>query len=91
MENLKTATRVQRIEIGQVDDPSRVMRRLNDTWSALDNSMEEAIQGAISGDYTAFFKLNTVLSTPFDLAADNASYTNPPQPEEVVHQTFCGT
>ena len=67
------------------------MNRTNPAVIPRNHRVEEAIQGAISGDYTAFFKLNTVLSTPFDLAADNASYTNPPQPEEVVHQTFCGT
>ena len=53
--------------------------------------IEEAIQAAVSEDYEPFFKLIEILATPFELAAKNAAFANPPQQNEIVHQTFCGT
>jgi len=43
------------------------------------------------GDFAPFETLLEVLSTPFDDQPDFARYADPPRPEQVVHQTFCGT
>ncbi len=53
--------------------------------------IEEAIQAAHDGDFSYFERLHTVLSTPFALASAHATYANPPEPQERVRRTFCGT
>ncbi len=53
--------------------------------------VEEAIQAAVGGDFTVFERLLSVLAKPFDDPADPAHYMVPPRPDQVVHQTFCGT
>ncbi|KMW57569.1 Selenoprotein O and cysteine-containing-like protein [Candidatus Rhodobacter oscarellae] len=70
-------------------DPIALMRATNPAVIPRNHRVEEAIQAATSEDYAPFFKLNAVLSKPFELS--EADYAKPPQPEEVVHQTFCGT
>ena len=67
------------------------MNTTNPAVIARNHRVEEAIQAAVSGDYTPFFKLNEILATPFHLAKENANYARPPEQNEVVHQTFCGT
>ncbi|WP_147124630.1 protein adenylyltransferase SelO [Shimia ponticola] len=52
--------------------------------------VEAAIQAAVSENWSAFNDLNHVLSRPFERPQDD-TYTRPPEPDEVVHQTFCGT
>jgi uncharacterized protein YdiU (UPF0061 family) len=42
-------------------------------------------------DLTPFHRLLAVLSAPFDEQPDFARYADPPRPDQVVHQTFCGT
>ena len=53
--------------------------------------VEEAIQAAVGGDLTVFESLIQVLTSPFDEPMRSARYMAPPRPEQVVHQTFCGT
>lgn len=53
--------------------------------------IEAAIQAGVAGDYTAFHDLNRVLMTPFELAASDVGFSEPPKPDEEVTQTFCGT
>lgn len=53
--------------------------------------VEEAIKAARAGDYTPFHRLNRVLATPFDLAAEDAQYARAPLEDEAVRRTFCGT
>ena len=42
-------------------------------------------------DYAPFEELLTVLSKPFEDQPEFADYAEPPQPEQRVLQTFCGT
>ena len=74
-----------------VDEQNELMNTTNPAVIARNHRVEEAIQAAVSGDYTPFFKLNEILATPFHLAKENANYARPPEQNEVVHQTFCGT
>ena len=38
-----------------------------------------------------FNHLVTLLASPYQQQPDGAAYAEPPRPEQVVHQTFCGT
>jgi uncharacterized protein YdiU (UPF0061 family) len=75
-------------------DPSarrEAMRAVNPRYIPRNHRVEEAIAAAVRGDYAPFETLVAVLSKPFDDQPDFARYADPPRPEEVVHQTFCGT
>ena len=54
--------------------------------------VEEVIRAAqYDGDFAPFKTLLKVLATPYEYQSNLARYATPPQPEEVVRQTFCGT
>jgi len=54
--------------------------------------VEEAITAATrDGDLEPFHRLNEVLATPFTYRSSLVSYATPPQPQQIVHETFCGT
>ncbi len=53
--------------------------------------VEEAISAAVNGNYTPFHTLHAVLAQPYDSGPESADYAQPPRPQEVVRQTFCGT
>jgi uncharacterized protein YdiU (UPF0061 family) len=42
-------------------------------------------------DLAPFRRLLQVLSSPYEEQPSAERYATPPRPEEVVHQTFCGT
>jgi len=68
------------------------MRAANPAFIPRNHLVEEAIAAAVNdGDFAPFETLLEVLSTPFDDQPDFARYADPPRPEQVVHQTFCGT
>ena len=53
--------------------------------------VEQAIQSAYRGDFVPFHRLVDALAAP---CADQVEYGDlemPPRPEEIVHETFCGT
>ena len=68
-----------------------LMRASNPAVIPRNHLVEAAIKSAVSGDYAPFFTLNRVLSTPFDLAPEDAAFAKPPEADEVVQATFCGT
>ena len=68
------------------------MRRANPAFIARNHLVEEVIVAAVlEGDLKPFQKLVDVLSAPCDAASGDERYAAPPRPEQVVHQTFCGT
>jgi uncharacterized protein YdiU (UPF0061 family) len=69
------------------------MRAANSAVIPRNHLVEEAISAAVSnGDFAPFEKLVAVLASPFeDLPATLARYAEPPRPDQVVRQTFCGT
>jgi uncharacterized protein YdiU (UPF0061 family) len=69
----------------------RLMRATNPAAIPRNHQVEVAIKAAITGNYAPFFKLNEVLSRPFDLAPGDARFARPPVAGEEVRQTFCGT
>ena len=68
------------------------MRRANPAFIPRNHLVEEVIAAAVSeGDLRPFHQLMDVLSAPWDTVAEYERYAAPPRPEQIVHQTFCGT
>ncbi len=68
------------------------MRQTNPAYIPRNHLVEEVIQAAVGrSDFGPFERLTTVLAHPFDDQTDADRYAQPPLPDQVVHQTFCGT
>jgi uncharacterized protein YdiU (UPF0061 family) len=67
------------------------MRKVNPALIPRNHRIEAVIQAAMRDDFAPFEELLLVLSKPYDDQAEFESYTRPPQDEERVTQTFCGT
>ncbi len=76
-------------------DPSArqaAMRSENPIYIPRNHLVEEALSAAQdNGDFAPFEKLLAVLSAPYDERPGLERYAEPPQPDQVVHATFCGT
>jgi uncharacterized protein YdiU (UPF0061 family) len=70
-----------------------VMRAANPAVIPRNHLVEEAISAAVNkSDFAPFESLLAVLARPYDdLPSTFARYADPPRPEQVVRQTFCGT
>jgi uncharacterized protein YdiU (UPF0061 family) len=76
------------------DDGARkaMMQRVNPAYIPRNHLIEAAIRAAEDhGDLAMFHDLHNVLQRPYEVQPDKDAYMQPPQPHEVVHQTFCGT
>lgn len=67
------------------------MKLVNPLFIPRNHRVQEVIDAAIKKDYSKLNKLLKILSNPFEEQKENNEYINPPKPDEVVHQTFCGT
>ncbi len=67
------------------------MDKVNPGFIPRNHLVEEALSTAEAGDTSAFEMLLSVLARPFDEQPGKERYAQPPRPEEIVHQTFCGT
>ena len=78
---------------GSVDDERHsLMRRFNPVYIPRNHLVEAAIRSAEDhGDFSVFHELHAVLQKPYELQPGKEAYMQPPQPHEVVKQTFCGT
>ena len=76
-----------------IDDTERSERMLatNPALIPRNHRVEEAIAAGYEDDFEPFHRLVDRLARPFDYSADDAGFAQPPQPEQVVRQTFCGT
>ena len=73
------------------DDPVSLMRTTNPAFIPRNHRIEQMIEAAVDGDFAPFDRLLDVLSRPFEDQPDAADLMRPPEPSEVVQQTFCGT
>ena len=74
------------------DDRHLHMRAVNPLYIPRNHLVEEALNAAIDeADLAPFHQLSNVLASPYEEQPGAERYATPPQPEEVVHQTFCGT
>ena len=77
---------------GDAGERRASMRRVNPAFIPRNHRVEEAIAAAVNeADFMPFEMLLEVVSCPFEDQPGNARYAAPPAPEQVVHQTFCGT
>lgn len=74
-----------------IDDHLEGMRAANPILIPRNHRVEQAIQSAYSNDYDPFHRLVDALASPYSEQTDYADLEDPPRPEEIVHQTFCGT
>ncbi len=79
-------------EDGEALQRQQQMYRANPIFIPRNHLVEAAINAAVrDDDLDNFQQLGEVLAEPFVYRPELASYALPPQPQEVVHQTFCGT
>lgn len=80
-----------RARITEEDAPEALMQSVNPAIIPRNHRVEQMIQAAISGDMTPFERLMQVLARPYEDQPEAIDLTYPPQPDEVVQATFCGT
>jgi uncharacterized protein YdiU (UPF0061 family) len=74
------------------DARAQAMRTVNPAFIPRNHRVEQALDAAIEhGDFSPFAELLTVLSRPYEDQADYVDYANPPNADERVLRTFCGT
>ena len=68
------------------------LHTVNPVYIPRNHLVQEAIVAAeTEGNLAPFHTLLDILCKPFDYSEDNEKYSLPPEPQEVVHKTFCGT
>jgi uncharacterized protein YdiU (UPF0061 family) len=68
------------------------MRAVNPVYIPRNHRIEAAIRAAEDhNDFSLFHELHAVLQTPWQQQPGKDAYLLPPEPDEVVRQTFCGT
>jgi serine/tyrosine/threonine adenylyltransferase len=71
---------------------AQAMRKLNPLYIPRNHQVEKVIRAAVEReDLEPFARLLQVLSRPFEQQPGCEGYALPPQPDERVLQTFCGT
>jgi len=79
-------------EGGEASERRTMMRAVNPAFIPRNHLVEEVISAAVNdGDFSLFETLLTVLSAPYEEQPAFARYADPPRPDQIVHQTFCGT
>ncbi|MCB8823303.1 protein adenylyltransferase SelO [Microvirga rosea] len=68
------------------------MQAVNPAFIPRNHQVEAVIQSAVEqGDFAPFEELLTVLSRPYEDQPTLAHYSEPPEPNQRVYRTFCGT
>ncbi|SEL89023.1 Uncharacterized conserved protein YdiU, UPF0061 family [Roseovarius azorensis] len=80
-----------RARLAHEADPEGVMITANPAFIPRNHRIEQMIGAAVAGDYTPFERLLTILARPYEDQPEAADLKHPPEPAEVVSQTFCGT
>jgi serine/tyrosine/threonine adenylyltransferase len=76
----------------EANERRAAMRAANPAFIPRNHLVEEAISAAVNDAYfQPFESLLTVLSMPYEDQPAFSRYVGPPRPDQVVHQTFCGT
>ena len=84
----------QRVQTETPDPGERQksMYRHNPAIIPRNHLVEKAIDDATEhNDYAFFHRLVEVTARPWEYSAEVESFAKPPQPDEIVYQTFCGT
>ena len=68
------------------------MQAVNPVYIPRNHQIEAAIRAAEDhDDFSVFHELHEVLQNPYVQQDGKTHYSLPPEPDEVVQQTFCGT
>jgi len=68
------------------------MQAVNPVYIPRNHQIEAAIRAAEDhDDFSVFHELHEVLQNPYLQQEGKARYSLPPEPDEIVQQTFCGT
>jgi uncharacterized protein YdiU (UPF0061 family) len=67
------------------------MRQANPAVIPRNHCVEATLNAAVEGDLDPLEDFLKVLASPWDEHPGSLPYRCPPEPHEVVHQTFCGT
>ncbi len=73
------------------DELQAAMRAVNPAFIPRNHRIQAVIAAAQRGDFSVLDEMMAVLAKPYEDQPGAALYAVPPQPEEVVHKTFCGT
>ena len=73
------------------DEAAKKMDSANPAYIPRNHQVEKVIQAAFQGDYQPFERLKTVLANPYTERAEDQDFSLPPEPSEIVENTFCGT
>ena len=74
-----------------LEESISLMKRVNPSIIPRNHLVEKAIQNCYAND-DSFFKLFTqALQSPYDDNIKHKVFSQAPTPDEVIHQTFCGT
>ena len=80
------------VEGGPTPERRTAMRAVNPAFIPRNHRVQAVIAAAQSaGNFAPLDELMGILAKPYDDHPGLTDYANPPQPEEIVHQTFCGT
>jgi serine/tyrosine/threonine adenylyltransferase len=83
--------RIARQSGGQAAAVQRMLAH-NPAVIARNHRVEQAIRaGEDSGDFSVMTALVEALRSPYEDNPEHSEYREPPDPSEIVHQTFCGT
>jgi uncharacterized protein YdiU (UPF0061 family) len=78
-------------ERAEGDERRSAMREANPAFIPRNHLVEEAISAAvIKADFAPLESLLMVLSMPYEDQPDFGRHADPPRPDQIVHQTFCG-
>lgn len=74
------------------EDAKNLMKKVNPSVIPRNHLVETALKDAVSGDFSAFYELQKILSTPYNYELFDDKYTQAPQLRfDENYQTFCGT
>ena len=79
-------------EHGNQEERQAMMRAVNPVYIPRNHQIEAVIRAAEDhGDFTPFHELHAVLQQPFENQPGKERFQSPPESDEVVKFTFCGT
>jgi uncharacterized protein YdiU (UPF0061 family) len=84
----------QRLSVEVLSETERQakMQTVNPAYIPRNHQIEAAIRAAEDhGDFSVFHELHEVLQNPYMQQQGKEKFSLPPEPDEVVLQTFCGT
>lgn len=84
----------ERLKLENSSDAERQagMQSVNPVYIPRNHQIEAAIRAAEDNlDFSVFHALHDVLQRPYQYQQGKENYMLPPEPHEVVQQTFCGT